>query len=184
MQFYTWRETFCKICLLPAWRKKWLDLLQLAIEYVQGLIPNIGTMYQIHSPCSLTRYCCNVPMRRTIMLFSITVWNYTNVLLKYPSLSSDLKRGYTLPAIENVNLYQLMCRILRITAAPNNGTWSNIEEAFIKVPYRPLITWKRTFTYGPVLAAVLVAAIIYYVKFRKHSDKHKEVWWSRGNSSR
>ncbi|XP_046338930.2 glycerophosphocholine cholinephosphodiesterase ENPP6-like [Haliotis rufescens] len=87
----------------------------------------------------------------------------------------NLKRGYTLPAIENVNLYQLMCRILRITAAPNNGTWSNIEEAFIKVPYRPLITWKRTFTYGPVLAAVLVAAIIYYVKFRKHSDKHKEV---------
>jgi len=31
----------------------------------------------------------------------------------------------------NVNVYQLMCHVMRLKPAPHNGTWSNVCDALV-----------------------------------------------------
>jgi len=46
---------------------------------------------------------------------------------------TDFKRGATFEAgrLMNVNVYQLMCHVMQLEAAPHNGTWSNVCDSLV-----------------------------------------------------
>jgi hypothetical protein len=41
-------------------------------------------------------------------------------------ISPDFLKGSRQADINSVDIYQLMCKMLGITPAPNNGTWSHV----------------------------------------------------------
>ncbi|KAI8496487.1 Ectonucleotide pyrophosphatase/phosphodiesterase member 6 [Branchiostoma belcheri] len=45
----------------------------------------------------------------------------------FMAFGPDFRQGYEAEAIDIVDEYQLMCRLLDITPLPNNGTWSRVE---------------------------------------------------------
>ncbi|KAJ8311299.1 hypothetical protein KUTeg_011151 [Tegillarca granosa] len=46
----------------------------------------------------------------------------------FVAFGPDFKGNYKSKPFTNVNLYQLMCRLLGITPAPNNGIWSIVSD--------------------------------------------------------
>lgn len=47
----------------------------------------------------------------------------------------DFNRGVTIPAAENIHVYNLLCAALRITPAPNSGN-RRLVEAILRTPHR------------------------------------------------
>jgi len=46
---------------------------------------------------------------------------------------ADFKRGtkFEVSQLSNVDLYQLMCHVMQLEAAPHNGTWANVCDALL-----------------------------------------------------
>jgi hypothetical protein len=40
---------------------------------------------------------------------------------------SDFRKGYLAPPFPNVDVYQIMCKILDLDPSPHNGTWSHVS---------------------------------------------------------
>ncbi|KAJ8321438.1 hypothetical protein KUTeg_001010, partial [Tegillarca granosa] len=53
----------------------------------------------------------------------------------------DFKRNYRIKPFLNIQLYQIMCRILNITPQPHNGTWSEVKDMLIGEQLRFSVDW-------------------------------------------
>ncbi|KAJ8302299.1 hypothetical protein KUTeg_021286 [Tegillarca granosa] len=49
----------------------------------------------------------------------------------FVGIGPDFKVNYGAKPFANVNLYQLMCHLLGLTPAPNNGTWSTVSDMLV-----------------------------------------------------
>jgi len=46
--------------------------------------------------------------------------------------SSAFKKNHVIKGFNNVNVYQMICHVTGITPNPHNGTWSVVEDSFVK----------------------------------------------------
>ena len=44
---------------------------------------------------------------------------------------SGFKKNFVAKGFPNVDMYQIMCRILNIKPRPNNGTWNNVKDMLL-----------------------------------------------------
>lgn len=49
----------------------------------------------------------------------------------------DFRKEVTLEPFQNIELYNLMCHLLGVTPAPNNGTEGSLYEALVDPPEDP-----------------------------------------------
>merc|ERR1719402_264458 len=47
------------------------------------------------------------------------------------------RRNVELESFQNIELYNLMCQILGVSPAPNNGTWGALHHALVNPPKPP-----------------------------------------------
>ena len=49
----------------------------------------------------------------------------------------DFKKGVEVESFQNIELYNLMSYLLKVTPAPNNGTWGALNHMLINPPPPP-----------------------------------------------
>ena len=70
----------------------------------------------------------------------------------------NFKPNTTLPAISNVNLYQIMCAVLGIDASVHNGTWDDVSSVLIGVS-PPGLYHRHSHIPRAIVALIVVAAV-------------------------
>ncbi|KAK4288129.1 hypothetical protein Pmani_038829 [Petrolisthes manimaculis] len=57
----------------------------------------------------------------------------------FVALGPDFRRDFEVEAFQNIELYNLMCHLLDITPAPNNGTWGALNHLLASPPTPPTL---------------------------------------------
>ncbi|XP_041371780.1 glycerophosphocholine cholinephosphodiesterase ENPP6-like [Gigantopelta aegis] len=73
----------------------------------------------------------------------------------FVGVGPNFKKDVVAPSFSNVNLYQLMCRILRIKPAPNDGTWGAVQMMYQDTPEWSF--WNAKI-YIAIIAAICIVA--------------------------
>jgi len=84
---------------------------------------------------------CTAVQSSIVLIWFLTAYDKICLLFCFVDFKSNttLKIG----RLPNVNLYQLMCHVMQLVPAPNNGTWSAVcdgladDEACTKGAWRP-----------------------------------------------
>ncbi|KAJ8306811.1 hypothetical protein KUTeg_014895 [Tegillarca granosa] len=92
----------------------------------------------------------------------------------FTAAGPDFKRNYRIKPFLNIQLYQIMCRILNITPQPHNGTWSEVKDMLIGEQLRFSVDWWLVIVSVSIFFILLVFKR--YKENVKNSFKNKKLY--------
>lgn len=92
----------------------------------------------------------------------------------FTAAGPDFKRNYRIKPFLNIQLYQIMCRILNITPQPHNGTWSEVKDMLIGEQLRSSVDWWLVIVSVSIFFILLVFKR--YKENVKNSFKNKKLY--------
>ncbi|XP_064644601.1 glycerophosphocholine cholinephosphodiesterase ENPP6-like [Lineus longissimus] len=65
--------------------------------------------------------------------------HYKDMRASFFAIGPHFKKGYLAPSFPNVDVYQILCKILDLDPSPNNGTWSHVAGMLVPGNWNKMI---------------------------------------------
>ncbi|XP_042225372.1 venom phosphodiesterase 2-like [Homarus americanus] len=90
----------------------------------------------------------------------------------------DIRQNIEVEAFQNIELYNLMCHLLGVTPAPNNGTWGSLHRLLAHPPPAP---YSAAMEFPPPIAKVPASGVLSYGYYEPQvlceGDLHDDDEW-------